>query len=55
MALKFVTLFLVSGNLGVVGAERMISVLSGHFVDYFSKVENILWKEKPVFLAWWVG
>lgn len=50
MASEFETLFLVSGNVGVRGAERMISVLSGHFVDYFLKVEIILWKEKPVFM-----
>lgn len=43
------TLLIVGGTLQQGGAERIISVLSREFLDYFAEVKILLWREAPVF------
>lgn len=49
MELKERNLLLVCGTLEAGGAERILSVLSGYFIDYFRKVVLVTWREAPVF------
>ena len=43
------TLLIVGGTLQQGGAERIISVLSEKFLEYFAEVKIALWREAPVF------
>lgn len=43
------TLLIVGGTLQQGGAERIISVLSEEFLEYFAEVKIALWREAPVF------
>lgn len=43
------TLLIVGGTLQQGGAERIISVLSEEFLEYFAEVKIVLWREAPVF------
>lgn len=43
------TLLIVGGTLQQGGAERIISVLSREFLEYFETVKIVLWREAPVF------
>lgn len=43
------TLLLVCGTLSSGGAERILSILSGRFADYFGQVKILMWRKAPVF------
>lgn len=49
MSLITKPLILVCGTLTAGGAERVLSVLSQYLLNYFSKVEIILWRKAPQF------
>lgn len=49
MCLSDKTLLLVCGTMASGGAERILSVLSGQFADYFSDVKIVMWRKAAVF------